>query len=556
MPSIVLSTINARYAHAALGLRYLAASMGGLQADTEIVEFVLGMRAADMAEALLARRPRIVGLGVYIWNAEETTKVVALLKRVAPEVVVVVGGPEVSYETGEQRICALADHVVTGWGDVTFARLCRAILADEAPQGKVITGEQPDLAQVTLPYGLYTEEDVAKRFLYVEASRGCPFKCEFCLSALDRTAWPFDLDRFLEELARLHARGARHFRFVDRTFNLKVSAGLRILEFFLGRLDDGLFVHFEVIPDHLPDPLKAAIARFPAGTLQFEVGIQTWNTEVQALISRKQDNARAEANLQWLRTHSKALIHVDLIAGLPGEDLASFGRGFERLYALGPHEIQVGILKRLRGTPIARHTEAFGMRYNPDPPYNVLATDRIGFADMQRIARFARYWELVGNSGRFPRALALLLDATPFASFMRFSDWLYAQGGRTHEIALERLFGSIHDFLTVERGAASAAVVQALQADYEASGARGRLPFIEARSRASPSAAALRGRLRQQRHVATPVRMGDDPLAPRNSPLPPLLPTSLPRGERRLESPFSAREKGGDEGIEGQGGEG
>jgi radical SAM superfamily enzyme YgiQ (UPF0313 family) len=501
MPSIVLSTINARYAHAALGLRYLAANMGELQPDTEIVEFVLGMRAADMVEALLARRPRIVGLGVYIWNAEETTKVAALLKRVAPDVVIVIGGPEVSFETDEQRICALADYVITGWGDLTFARLCRAALTGAVPHGKVIAGEQPELAQVAFPYSLSTDEDVAKRFLYVEASRGCPFKCEFCLSALDKTAWPFDLDRFLGELARLHARGARHFRFVDRTFNLKMSASLRILEFFLERLDDRLFVHFEVIPDHLPERLKEAIARFPAGALQFEVGIQTWNPEVQALISRKQDNARAEANLEWLRAHSNALVHVDLIAGLPGEDLASFGQGFDRLHALAPHEIQVGILKRLRGTPIARHTAAFGMRYNPDPPYNVLATDRIGFADMQRIARFARYWELVGNSGRFPRALALLLAAEPFSNFMHFSDWLYARSGRTHEIALERLFGLMHDFLTVERNVAPAAVVQALQDDYEASGARGRLPFIEARARRPVDAATARGRLRQMRHL-------------------------------------------------------
>jgi radical SAM superfamily enzyme YgiQ (UPF0313 family) len=502
MPAIVLATINARYAHAALSLRYLAANMGEMQPDTAIVEFVLGMRAADMVETLLARKPHIVGLGVYIWNAEESTKLVALLKRVAPDVVVVLGGPEVSYETGEQRVCALADYVITGWGDLTFARLCREVFAGRPPEDKVIAGEQPDLARVAFPYGLYTDEDVAKRFLYVEASRGCPFKCEFCLSALDKTAWPFDLDHFLGELAGLHDRGARHFRFVDRTFNLKVSAGLRILEFFLERLDQNLFVHFEVIPDHLPDRLKEAIARFPAGTLQFEVGIQTWNPEVQALISRKQDNAQAEANLKWLRSQSNALIHVDLIAGLPGEDLASFGQGFDRLHALAPHEIQVGILKRLRGTPIARHTEVFGMRYNPDPPYNVLATDHIGFPDMQRIARFARYWELVGNSGRFMRALALLSGEEPFANFMRFSDWTYARCGKTHEIALERLFGLIHDFLTSERGVDPPAAVLALQDDYEASGARGRLPFIEARTRGANSAAAARGRLRQMRHLA------------------------------------------------------
>lgn len=518
MSWIVLSTINARYVHSALGVRYLAANMGELKPETKLIEFVLGARPADMVETILAQKPHIVGFGVYIWNAEETTKAVALLKRVAPEVVVVVGGPEVSHEVEAQRICTLADHVITGWGDITFPALCREVLAGRTPDQKVIAGAQPPLTDIALPYALYTEEDIAKRFLYVEASRGCPFKCEFCLSALDRTAWPFELDRFLEEIAALHARGARHFRFVDRTFNLKVSTSLRILEFFLEHLDERLFVHFEVIPDHLPEKLKEAIACFPAGSLQFEVGIQTWNQEVQALISRKQNNARAEANLAWLRNRSNALIHVDLIAGLPGEDMESFGRGFDRLYALRPHEIQVGILKRLRGTAIARHTEAFGMRYNPDPPYNVLATDRIGFGDVQRIARFARYWELVGNSGRFRSALPLMLGEVPahpaadgpidtaqdgpFARFMRFADWLFARTGKTHEIALERLVGLVQEFLTTQLDVEPALAAEALQRDYEASGAKGRLAFRENRMHPNrPRSASERRRLRQARQI-------------------------------------------------------
>ncbi len=479
MPDIVLATINARYAHASLGLRYLAANMGELARETRILEFVLGQRPADMVEQVLALAPRIVGFGVYIWNVEETTRVVAQLKRVAPEVVVVVGGPEVSHEADEQRICALADYVITGWGDLTFARLCADLVAGRRPGGKLIAGEQPDLARIELPLAHYTDDDIARRFLYVEASRGCPFKCEFCLSALDKTAWPFDLDVFLAGLGALHGRGARHFRFVDRTFNLKVAASVRILEFFLERMDQRLFVHFEVIPDHLPERLKEVIARFPRGSLQFEVGIQTWNPAVQALISRRQDNAKAEANLKWLRTHSNAFIHADLIAGLPGEDVASFGGGFDRLYALGPHEIQVGILKRLRGAPIARHTEAFALRFNPDAPYNVLATDRVSFSEMQRIARFARYWELVGNSGRFRRALPLLVGDRPFERFLRFSDWLYARTGKTHEFALERLHQFVFDFLTGELGVERSAAGGTLLADYQASGARGRLGFAD-----------------------------------------------------------------------------
>jgi hypothetical protein len=401
-----------------------------------------------------------------------------------------------------QRICELADYVVTGWGDLTFAALCAKLLAGERPNERIVAGVEPALSEIRLPYSEFTEEDLARRFVYVEASRGCPFKCEFCLSSLDKTAWAFDLDAFMGELTALHTRGARHFRFVDRTFNLKAAAGLRILEFFLERLDERLFVHFEVIPDHLPDKLKAAIARFPAGSLQFEVGIQTWNAEVQSLISRRQDNARSEENLRWLRSESNALVHVDLIAGLPGEDLESFGRGFDRLYAISPHEIQVGILKRLRGTPIARHTEAYGMRYNPDPPYNVLQTGCIGFLDMQRISRFARYWDMVGNSGRFRRALVLLAGDAPYARFMQFSDWLYATTSKTHEIALERLFEHVHAFMTTGLGITPQAVFEALLADYEASGARGRLSFMPGHVARVPRGGMTdRSALRQARHL-------------------------------------------------------
>jgi Protein of unknown function (DUF4080)/B12 binding domain/Radical SAM superfamily len=505
-PDIVLTTLNARYVHAALGLRYLAANMGELAPRTRIVEFVLGQRAFEIVEDLLALNPRIIGIGVYIWNVDECTRVVALLKKVAPHITVILGGPEVSFETAEQRICALADYVVTGWGDVTFPKLAREIISGEVTKDrraqKVIAGEQPPLAQLALPYAQYTDVDIAKRFIYVEASRGCPFKCEFCLSALDKTAWPFELDAFMAEIEKLYNRGARNFRFVDRTFNLKVAVSERILDFFLARMDDNLFMHFELIPDHLPDKLKETILKFPPGALHFEIGIQTFNPEVQTRISRRQDDAQAEKNIRWLREASNALIHVDLIAGLPGEDLASFGRGFDRLHALKPHEIQVGILKRLRGAPIDRHTETHQLRFNPDPPYNVLATDCIAYGDMQRISRFARYWDLAGNSGRFHQALPLLLDDAPFDNFMRFADWLYAQTHKTHEFAFERLCEFMQVHLTQVSGVDVAVATEAVLTDYQASGARGRLAFMDTsvRTRDAQSATA-RARMRQARHV-------------------------------------------------------
>ena len=472
--TILLSTLNARYAHASLGLRYLLANMGALSEQTHLQEFVIGAKTTDLVEKLLAwQRPNeklIIGFGVYIWNVEETTRLVALLKRVAPEVIIILGGPEVSYETQEQAIIGLADYLITGWGDVSFPALCQQILYGPQPLMKIHAGVQAALKDLVLPYAFYTDDDIKNRTLYVEASRGCPFKCEFCLSALDKTAWPFDIDHFLAEMEKLHARGARLFKFVDRTFNLNIKTSLKIMQFFLDKIsanpDDHIFAHFEVVPDHLPDALKNGIQQFPDGALQFELGIQTFNPEVQARISRKQDNDKAAENIRWLCEHSNAHLHVDLIAGLPGESMQSFAAGFNRLYALGPHEIQFGILKRLRGTPIIRHTKEFELRFDPYSPYTILANNDIPFTQMQRLIRFSRYWDLVANSGRFTRTLPVILGQSPFENFMDLSDWIYVRTDATHRIALDRLANLVTTWLHDERGMHKEHATQLIGNDY------------------------------------------------------------------------------------------
>ena len=488
-PNIVLTTLNAKFIHASLGLRYLLANMGELRSQTVLREFTIARQPQDIVDELLQvlREPagqgiRIVGFGVYIWNVQQTTKVVRLLKAVRPDIVVVLGGPEVSHETDEQDIVALADHVITGWGELSFARLCRESLAGSVSSPRRIVGEQPPLEQIAFPYAEYSDSDLAHRLLYVEASRGCPFKCEFCLSSLDWSAWAFDLDAFLAQMHALYQRGARNFKFVDRTFNLKIDHSIRILLFFLERLGEGaessLFLHFEVVPDHLPDRLKQVIALFPPGVLQFEVGIQSFNAEVQQRISRRQDNEKTDENMRWLADKSNAHLHADLIFGLPGETLTSFAAGFDRLYSLRPHEIQLGLLKRLRGTPIARHTAEFGMVYSAEPPYTVLQTGVVDSATVQRMTRFARYWDKIANSGRFKAGVAILLGETdgatissPFQAFLDFSDWLWNSTRKTSELSPESLVDALFDYL-VERGQPVETVRRALVDDYLASGAR------------------------------------------------------------------------------------
>lgn len=467
-PKIILATLNARFFHTSFALRYLYANLKELQEFAEIKEFIIQTRAIDIVEQILATKPDIVGFGVYIWNIVETTDVVNLLKVIAPEIKVILGGPEVSYETEQQAIVKCADYVLTGPADISFYQLCKDIINDTPPDKKILNSKPVPLSDIALPYEYYTDDDLTHRLLYVEASRGCPFKCEFCLSSLDKSSTPFDVETFLEQMEILFQRGARNFKFIDRTFNLNITTTMKIMQFFLDRMTDDLYLHFEVVPDHLPRKLKELLAQFPDGTLQFEIGIQTFNVEVQKNISRKQNNAKSKENLLWLRDNTSAHIHADLIFGLPGETFDTFKDSFNQLYHCRPHEIQMGILKRLKGSPIIRHTEAFDLRFNPLPPFNILSTDRIDFATMQRINRFARYWDMVGNSGRFKYTLPHILSDKPFDDFMALTEWIFNKTGQIHKISLKKLFELISQSVEALYPEKHKIVISKLELDYDA----------------------------------------------------------------------------------------
>jgi hypothetical protein len=262
-----------------------------------------------------------------------------------------------------------------------------------------------------------------------------------------------------------------------------------------------------MIPDRLPDSLRAPIRQFPAGALQFEGGIQTINEEVSHRISRRQDNLKVEENLRFLRDQTGVHVHADLIVGLPGEGVESFAAGFDRLVALRPQEIQVGMLKRLRGTPIVRHDAEFGMAYSEHAPYEVLQTRDVDFATMQRLRRFARYWDLVANSGNFAESAPLLWrEGSPFQRFITFADRLYEQVGKSHAIALNHLAELLFAHL-LERGHDPAEVAAAMWRDYRRGG-RADCPeflrdFVPDAERRAARAERLSGRLppRQARHL-------------------------------------------------------
>lgn len=490
---IALCTLNAKFLHASLGLRWLYANMGELKPSTRLLEFDINQSARDIVEQLVAARPRIVAFGVYIWNVEQTLAVVRMLKALDPSLVVVVGGPEVSHETEGQPIVEAADHVICGEADVAFAELCAALLRKEQ-RPKVLRPALPDLEKLVFPWDEYSESDLEHRLLYVEASRGCPYRCEFCLSSLDEKVRALPLEPFLAAMQRLLDRGAKHFKFVDRTFNLDLKTSRRILEFFLERIRPGLFLHFELVPDRLPAALREVIAKFPPGVLQFEVGIQTLNPDVERLISRRQDQAKLEDNLRWLKSSSHVHVHADLIVGLPGEDVLSFARGFDRLVRLEPQEIQVGVLKRLKGTPITRHE---GMVYSPVPPFEVLKTPKLTFEEVSLLRRFARTWDLFANSGDFKLTFARLLReaGSPFELVMKLNARV---AGPQVGIALTRRFRIMFGFLVEELGWSREAAAEQLLLDYTRLGKSDRASWLDSLPDAKLAQATLDAR--QQRH--------------------------------------------------------
>jgi len=444
---IILSTLNSRFSHSAIGLRYLYANMKELQTQSEILEFSINDAIQSIAEKILDKEPDIIGLGVYIWNASHIQELIEVLKKVSPKTKIILGGPEVSYEPFRVDY-SKADYVVQGEGDTAFYKLCSEIITDTAPENKIIKPVMADLSQIKLPYEYYTQADIDNRYIYVEASRGCPFSCEFCLSSIDEKVRNFDLEVLIQEFEILWQKGVRNFKFIDRTFNINMKFANTILDFFLSK-EPPYFAHFEVIPDHFPQSIKDKIALFPEGAMQLEIGIQTLNLEIANNINRPLKLEKIKENIRFLETQTKAHIHLDLIVGLPGESLESFGRNLDELCALSTSEIQIGILKKLSGTTIDRHDIKFGMHYSDIPPYDILRNNLVSFKEIQKMKRFSRFWDLTYNSGNFKNSFPLLFkEGKVFDGFYAFSLWMYEQTDATWKISLDRLSKLYFQYLT------------------------------------------------------------------------------------------------------------
>jgi len=447
LSDIILTTLNGRYMHTAIGLRYLYANLKELQEKAKIKEYVINEKMQDIAEKILSFNPKIIAIGVYIWNALDVSELIQIIKKVSPNTIIILGGPEVSYTPFRVDI-SMADYIIQGEGEIQFYELCKDLVNDKKVEQKIFSPKELDLTDIKLPYKYYNKNDIENRYIYVEVSRGCPYSCEFCLSSIDKKVRDFDIDEILKEFQILWDKGVRNFKFIDRTFNLNIKIATKLLDFFLEK-DEPYTTHFEVIPDNFPTSLREKIKLFPPTSLQLEIGIQTLKKDIALNIKRKLNISKIKENLAFLENETNAHIHLDLIIGLPGESIESFGENLDYLSSLSKSEIQLGVLKKLSGTTLNRHDEIFGMVYSDIPPYDILSNDLIPFYKMQQMKRFARFWDLVYNSGNFINTFDFLVkDKSVYKTFLDFSIWLYNQTHSTWQISLDRLAKFLFDYLT------------------------------------------------------------------------------------------------------------
>ena len=470
-PDILLVAVNARFSHCGFAARTLQANLGQLAGAARILESDLDITPLQLAALIVEARPRIVGFSVYLWNVRLIEAAARILRAAAPRLLLVAGGPEL---TADYAGAALFDAVIIGEGETAFRTFCEQSLAAAAglrPPPSVLCASPEDPATLALPYALYSDADLAQRTVYVEASRGCPYACAYCTSAGTGLRL-IPLERLLPAFDTLWQRGLRRFKFLDRRFNAPATHAAALLDFFLARAAPSMQLHFEINADHLHDDVAARIAAFPRGALHLEAGIQTLNPRVAAAVGRSADTPRTLANLRLLTRQTGATVHADLIFGLPGEDEASFARGFNALIAeYDPPEVQVNLLKGLPGTRLAHEAARLGLAFSSEPPYELLHSDAMDFETLMRLQRFARCWELVHNRNRFPHAVRALHHACGgdfFAAYRALSDRICDEEGRLFAIGLPRLARHLRSHLAEHCGVAADQAQSLIDADLNA----------------------------------------------------------------------------------------
>jgi anaerobic magnesium-protoporphyrin IX monomethyl ester cyclase len=458
---IVLATLHSKYIHPSLALPLLAAFCGKSCETLVIREFTVHEPKEQVLAALLAEEPDVAAFSVYLWNRRQTLDLVDALAVVRPELRIVLGGPEVSFDGPEllQRHSGISA-LVRGEGELPFRDLLRCWRQGrppaetprltwrhgericENPDGPVLA----DLDDIPSPFELDLV-DTNRGFVYTETSRGCPYRCSFCMSSLDPQVRSYSLPRIEKDLQLLMDRRIGQIKLVDRTFNYDAERARHIFDFILRHNRTSRF-HFEIGGHLLDDKTLTLLEEVPPGMFQFEIGVQSTLPDTLRAIGRPAALEQLENNVRRLRRRGNIHLHLDLIAGLPGEGIQDFLQSVDRVAALHPHHLQLEPVKLLPGSPLQGDAAQLGLRYDPNPPYTVLATPHLDFRELERLQGVSRLLDLTSNAGRLTGFLSSLYRAcgSLSAGLMKLEAWWRKQGLFRRLLSQRELFEQIWQF--------------------------------------------------------------------------------------------------------------
>jgi radical SAM superfamily enzyme YgiQ (UPF0313 family) len=460
---VLLGTLNAKFVHSNLAIRYLKAYANNF--DIELFETSINDNLMDTAMNIIDKLPDVIAFSCYIWNIEATLKVASSIKEVLPGAIILLGGPEVSYDGGEYlKKYDFIDYIAQGEGEIIFKSFLEVINHPEKSfdcvngliyrsNFKIIenkcNGSLEKLDNIPFPY----EENIPDKIVYYEASRGCPFSCTYCLSGSAGGVRYFSIERVKKDLKILIDNKVELVKFVDRTFNSNRKFAYSIWEFLIENHCNTKF-HFEIGADLLDEESIKLLNTAPKELFQFEVGIQTTNIEVLKNINRIMDYQRIKENIIKIKESDNIHCHLDLIAGLPGENIDSFKNSFDMCMEINPEVLQLGFLKVLKGTTIYKEKEKYGIHYIKHPNYQVLYTDNLPYPQMRELIDMEKSFEIYYNSGIFNITLSYIFTfyKSKFDFFMELTGFLKQTDFYNRNVDLKDKFKLLYEFGSLKCG--------------------------------------------------------------------------------------------------------
>ena len=417
---ILLTAINAKYIHTNPAVRMLCRYAGQKGIKAEFTEYTINNYVDEIVNGIYEIKPDFLGFSCYIWNIEMVEKICTLMKKLLPQVKIMLGGPEVSYNSEEVIRKIPCDFIIRGAGEKAFVQLVKSLESEDFSKVSALTymengevksnpvTEIVEMDEVPFPYESF--EGMENKICYYEASRGCPFNCQYCLSSIDKCVRIASFEKVRAELQIFLDAKVRQVKFVDRTFNCRNSHAVEIVKF-LKANDNGVTnFHFEVAPELLTDEFMNLLSTARAGLFQLEIGVQSTNEDTLKAVKRHNDFNYIAKCVERIKKPENCHCHLDLIAGLPLEDLKSFQRSFNMVHSLFPHQLQLGFLKILHGAGMEKMCGEYGIEYSPYPPYEVLKTNALSFDDVLYLKGVENMVEIYYNSNRFVNTLNFLLE--------------------------------------------------------------------------------------------------------------------------------------------------